>query len=173
MRSLRRLLVLGSALVLMGAAPATHAKPARPPAIVVPISAPDVLGLVKRPGAKATLVNVWATWCVPCRQEFPSLLKVARAHEREGLRLVLVSADFDDQLPGIHAFLGTHGVRDTTYLKAGDDMTFINTLSPEWSGALPATFVYDPRGRLVSFWEGKADEARFEKAVRQALHSHP
>jgi len=98
---------------------------------------------------------------------------VARAHEREGLKLVLVSADFDDQLPGVHAFLGKNGVRDTTYLKAGDDMTFINTLSRDWSGALPATFVYDPQGRLVSFWEGKADEARFEKAVRQALHSTP
>jgi len=176
MRGLAKLVLSGSLVVIATStarAGSALAAGASSSTAVIPISAPDLLGRVRRSGARATVVNVWATWCAPCRQEFPALLKVARAHEREGLKLVLVSADFDDQLPGVHAFLGKNGVRDTTFLKAGDDMTFINTLSRDWSGALPATFVYDPRGRLVSFWEGKADEARFEKAVRQALHSTP
>jgi len=133
------------------------------------VSGPGVTALAARPGARLTLVNVWATWCAPCREEFPALLKVARAHRREGVRLVLVSADFPDQLPGVRAFLAAHGVTDTSYIKSGDDMPFINSINPKWSGALPATLLYDDRGRLVTFWEGMADEDRFERAVTRGL----
>ena len=140
---------------------------------LLPITAPELLERAARPGARATLVNVWATWCGPCREEFPGLLRVARANAGKGLRLMLVSADFDDQQPAVRAFLGERAVSDTTFLKTGDDMVFINTLSPKWSGALPATFIYDGGGRLVAFWEGMADEARFQHAVDQALAAHP
>src|SRR5262249_57867880 len=105
---------------------------ARGHAPVLKISANEVQALAARPGARATLVNVWATWCAPCRHEFPALLRVARARAHEGLRLALVSADFSDQLPAVRKFLGAQGVTDTTYIKTGDDMTFINTLNPKW-----------------------------------------
>jgi len=140
---------------------------------VVPIDAPGIRALVTRPGARATLVNVWASWCMPCREEFPALLRVARAHAGEGLRLVLVSADFDDQLPAVHRFLSAHGVGDTSYLQSGDVQAFIDGMDRRWSGALPATFVYDRAGRMTAFWEGAADEARFASAVEAALTSSP
>jgi thiol-disulfide isomerase/thioredoxin len=114
-------------------------------------------------------VNVWATWCVPCREEFPLLLRLAREYEPRGLELLLVSADFDDRLPAVRRFLAAQGVTDTSYLKAEDDMSFIDALSPRWSGALPATFVYDGAGRQIAFWEGKADEARLRKSLEEAL----
>jgi len=140
---------------------------------ILPITAPQIVAAAAAPGARATLVNVWASWCAPCREEFPGLLQVARAHRGDGLRLVLVSADFDDQLSPARQFLREHGYADTSFVKTGDDMTFIQTLTPQWSGALPATLVYDARGRLVSFWEGMADPDRFEHAVRQALAGGP
>ena len=140
---------------------------------ILPITAPQIVAAAAAPGARATLVNVWASWCAPCREEFPGLLRVARAHRGDGLRLVLVSADFDDQLSPARQFLREHGYADTSFVKTGDDMTFIQTLTPQWSGALPATLVYDARGRLVSFWEGMADPDRFEHAVRQALAGGP
>jgi thiol-disulfide isomerase/thioredoxin len=148
-----------------------RAAAAGPP--LVPITASEILERARHPGARATLVNVWATWCAPCRKEFPDLLRVARARAGQGLRLMLVSADYEDQEPAVRAFLGARAVSDTTYLKTGDDMAFINTLSPKWSGALPATFIYHGGGRLVTFWEGMADEARFRDAVDQALAAHP
>ncbi|MCC6652261.1 MAG: TlpA family protein disulfide reductase [Candidatus Eisenbacteria bacterium] len=63
---------------------------------VMPAEVGEILARAKSPGAQATLVNVWATWCGPCREEFPGMLAVARRHP--GLRVVLVSADFDAQL---------------------------------------------------------------------------
>lgn len=138
-------------------------------AAVVPVTGVDVTALAARAGARATLVNLWATWCAPCREEFPALLRVARAHQRDGLRLVLVSADFPEQMHAVREFLAARGMTDTSYIKSGDDMAFINALSPKLTGALPATLLYDGSGKLVTYWEGMADEARFERAVKHAL----
>ena len=63
---------------------------------LVPATADTVFQEVRKPGASVTVVNVWATWCQPCREEFPDLLKLRRAYARQGLRLVLVNADFGD-----------------------------------------------------------------------------
>ncbi len=132
----------------------------------------QVLAAVREPGAKAVLVNVWATWCAPCREEFPDLMRTAREYRDHGLRVVLVSADFDETLPQARAFLAEHGVNFPSYHKAGDDMQFINTLDSLWSGALPATFLYDGAGRSVGFWEGKQTYETLSRAVRDVLKGH-
>ena len=129
--------------------------------------AAQLVRLASAPGARASVINVWATWCGPCREEFPALLAVAKRHP--DVRLVLVSADFETQAPQARAFLAAHGVRDTTYLKHESDQAFIDGLAPDWSGALPATIVYDARGRRVAFWEGAADSTRFEAAIAAAF----
>jgi len=149
-----------------GAAPRAAAAPdtAGPP--IVRATADRVLARVAAPGARATLVNVWASWCGPCRAEMPALLRVMRRHS--DARLLLVSADFDAQEGAARHVLRDLGVTDTTFLKAGGDQAFIDALAPEWSGALPATLVYDARGTRVAFWEGAGDSARFEDALARA-----
>jgi len=136
---------------------------------VVAIAASGIHELARRRGAGATMVNVWATWCAPCREEFPALMRVARARAADGLRLVLVSADVPDQIPDVQRFLARHGVTDTSYIQTGKEMEFIERMSPRWSGALPATFVYNREGALEVFWEGAADEDRFNRAVDQVV----
>lgn len=136
--------------------------------VVVPAEPAAVLAHARDGAAAVTVVNVWATWCGPCREELPALLAAVRRHHPDA-RLLLYSADFDDQAPQVREFLAEQGVRDTVYLKTGDDAAFIQTLHPDWSGALPATLVFDRAGRLREFWEGQADSARFERAIRAAL----
>lgn len=131
------------------------------------VSTDALLREVRGSGARATLLNVWATWCQPCRAEFPELLRVERDYRDRGLRLVLVSTDFDPVAP--RAFLAERGVDFASFYKEDDDQRFIDGLSPQWSGALPATFVYDAGGRLVRFWEGRAAYSAFEEAVLEAL----
>jgi thiol-disulfide isomerase/thioredoxin len=134
---------------------------------VTPTTAEAVISRAK--AGNATIVNLWATWCPPCRDEMPALIRVARAHKEDRVRLELVSVDFEDQLPAVRKFLATQGFTDTSYLKTGDDMKFINAIYPQWTGALPATLVFDRSGRQVAFWEGRADESKFEHAVIEAL----
>jgi len=166
-------------LVVLTAACIAACTPARAPrtehaaaaggGALVPATAAQLVRLAAAPGARASVLNVWATWCGPCREEFPALLTVSRRHP--DVRLLLVSADFETQAAEVRAFLAAHGVRDTTYLKHDGDQAFINGLDPDWSGALPATLVYDARGRRVAFWEGSADSTRFEAAISAAFQS--
>ena len=121
---------------------------------VVPVTAVQAREVVAAARGKVVLLNVWATWCSPCREEFPHLVRLHRELGGKGFELILVSADFENQLPKVSEFLAAEGVDFRTYRKLGSDSEFIDGLDPRWSGALPATFVYDRSGTLRDFWEG-------------------
>ncbi len=131
---------------------------------IVPVTAAGLHSRVREAGDGAVLVNVWATWCVPCREEFPDLVRLHRELSGEGFDLLLVSADFDTEIEEVRAFLADQGVDFETYQKHENDMQFIDGMNPEWSGALPASFLYDGSGTLRRFWQGRAayEELRAE-----------
>jgi thiol-disulfide isomerase/thioredoxin len=110
-----------------------------------------------RPDTRAVLVNVWATWCEPCREEMPDLVRLTRDRKARGLRLMLVSADSSRDRASVARYLGSLGVRMPTYLKQGDDMAFINGLDPSWDGTMPTTWLFDAAGSPtpVRVWNGK------------------
>lgn len=58
------------------------------------------------------LLNVWATWCGPCKREFPELERIHQAHSAAGLRIVAVSIDRDDD-DAVEAFAQEHGATFT------------------------------------------------------------
>ncbi len=150
-------------------APAAPRRPAAGAPAVHPASASQILAAIKQPGPRVTLVNVWATWCGPCRTEFPDLVRFQRDARARGVKVVFVSADFPDQLSRVRAFLAKQGVTEASWIKHDDDQAFIKAFEPRWSGALPATFVYDSTGTQVRFWEGAADSTRFETEVSNVL----
>ena len=138
-----------------------------------PVTAEQIHQRVREPGARATLVNVWASWCGPCREEFPSIVSLAERDRARGLRVLFVSADFEEQAPETRAFLASHHTPGPWLVKTGKDQEFIDGLDQRWSGALPVTIVFDPAGKPVQFWEGGADSARFAAAVEPLLTSQP
>ena len=117
------------------------------------------------------LVNLWATWCTPCREEFPDLLRVQRELENRGFRLILVSADFTSQRAAASAFLASQRVGFPTFAKAQGDQEFIDGLDSRWSGALPATLLFDREGRKVAFWEGKTSYEELLEKIGPLLGS--
>ena len=99
----------------------------RPALVTLPVE--QLVAEVRKPGPRAVLVNVWASWCDPCREELPELLRFYRSHKREGLRLVLVSADDKSTADEARTFLASLGVDFVSYRKgASDDMAFIDAL---------------------------------------------
>jgi thiol-disulfide isomerase/thioredoxin len=149
--------------------PVSSASPDSARVVFTPVAADSIREVIAASGGKATVVNVWASWCEPCREEFPEIVRLARTYEQDGLRVVFVSADFTEALPDARKYLAQQGVDWPTYYKTGSDQAFITALDDRWTGALPGTFVYDAQGKLRDFWEGKADYARFEKSVRPLL----
>jgi len=126
--------------------------------------------LASHQGRKAVLLNVWATWCVPCVEEMPYLVRLQDEFKDE-LAVVLISADFPEDLPRVDTFLRDMGVTWQTYLKDGKDEPFILAVHPDWSGAMPATVIYDRYGRQVAFFEQPADYETFKTHILNAIRS--
>ncbi len=162
-----------SGAVLLAAAAAGTSAPAATPrssgAAVVAATAADVLAEGRAARGSVVLVNVWATWCVPCREEFPDLLRLGREFGAHGLRLVLVSADLASQRAEVERFLAGQGVGFRTFAKAQADQEFIDGLEKRWSGALPATLLFDRRGREAAFWEGTVTNTELRSRIAALL----
>lgn len=120
-------------------------------------------------GEKAVLVNVWATWCAPCIEEFPEIVKLQRNYQ-EQLKVIFVSADFENNRAKALDFLKKQKVNWTTYFKTGDDQKFIESLSSSWTGALPFSKVIAVNGEVVDSWEQSAEYETFEKHVKTAIN---
>jgi len=136
---------------------------------VTPVTSVDVLRVVHDSGAKAVVVNMWATWCGPCREEFPGLVRVAQQYSGQGLKTILVSADDTNDIAAVKKFLADEGVDFPAYIKAEKDQAFIDGLDKRWTGALPATFIFDGSGKLRDFWEGEASFNVFQQKVVEVL----
>jgi thiol-disulfide isomerase/thioredoxin len=152
----------------IGCLSAVSAGPAKAPALTA-ANAATVKKAISAPGAKAVLVNIWATWCGPCRDEFPDVLRIRRDLQAQGLRVILVSADFDDAKADAVKFLTDMGVDFPSFIKTGKDEEFMNGLAKEWTGVLPATLVYDGHGTLRDLREGKQSYETFRGMVEKVL----
>ncbi len=139
---------------------------------ITPVNGDDLLKIVQDSDAEVVMVNIWATWCQPCVEEFPDMMRVYKEFKNQGLELVLISTDFKKHEQGAKDFLITQGVDFPTYLKDGDDMEFINTLQPDWSGAIPATLIFNRDGVMKDFWVGKASYEKFKHSVEQTLKNN-
>lgn len=116
------------------------------------------------------LVNFWATWCVPCREELPELAVLAKKLKPQGVRLLVISADDVEDSEAARKFLVRAGITGESYLRtAKSDEAFINAIDSKWSGAVPALFLYDRNGRKVKSFIGESDLKVVEASVRALL----
>ena len=135
---------------------------------LAPVDEAGYQALLKSHSGHVTLVDFWATWCAPCRQEIPKLAKLETRLRDKGFRLVTISADDPEQQPAAIDFLKKSGISGPAYLRqAKDDDKFINSIDPKWSGALPALFLYDRQGKLVKSFIGETEMSAIEAAIRK------
>jgi len=134
------------------------------------IDASGYVEILARHRGKPVMVNFWATWCEPCREEYPMVNELARAYSPKGLVVIAVSLDDDSAMAPLRAFLAQKKPVFTNYRKKpGNDERFINSVDVKWSGAVPATFFYAADGRLAAKLVGEFTRDTFEKALREKL----
>jgi thiol-disulfide isomerase/thioredoxin len=116
------------------------------------------------------LVNLWATWCGPCVKEFPHLVKLQKLYEKKGVKVVFISVDEpEDVQTAVRPFLQKQNVTFTTYVKNGDDESFIDAVGSGWRGAIPTTFIFNRTGEQVATLVGARDLNAFESAIKPHL----
>jgi thiol-disulfide isomerase/thioredoxin len=128
--------------------------------------------LLKPAGGKPLLVNFWATWCAPCREEFPDLVEID-AEYRGKIDFFTVSLDFIEEIDtGVPKFLSEMKAEMPTYLLASaDENALIPSISKDWSGALPFTIIYNEKGEITYFRQGKLNPETLKGEIEKTLGS--
>jgi thiol-disulfide isomerase/thioredoxin len=137
-------IALGLALPVMGAtAPKPPAKPDPQP-----IDGPGLKTEIQHNRGKVVLVNLWATWCSPCVEEFPSLVKLYNTYRERGLVVLAMAMDEPRSQGQVAPFLTRQKAIFPAFIrKPGDVSAFIDAIDKDWGGQVPITYLYDRDGK--------------------------
>lgn len=138
--------------------------------VVRPVTHAELKEIIDEAG-DVTVLNFWATWCIPCRREFPHFVRFGRDMEDRGVRVLFISMDFASSFPSVRRFLKKQGVPWVSYVTKGKMKDFVKSMGADWSGALPATFVYDGDGKLRDFTEGRLSHEDLQRRVLKILEA--
>jgi thiol-disulfide isomerase/thioredoxin len=138
---------------------------------ITEIDTAGLKSLLARQSQHPLLVNFWATWCDPCRDEFPDLVKIDNEYRSQGLEFVAVSLDdLKDINTEVPKFLQQMQARMPTYLlNAPDPELAISAVDPQWGGALPATFLYDANRNVVYKHFGRITSEELRAAIQKQV----
>lgn len=98
------------------------------------------------------LVNVWATWCIPCRAEMPALEELYRRYETDGLQVVGVNIDAGRDDAPVEAFLADLAITFENLRDPEDRITRTFRLV-----GVPETLLIDREGKIAHRWIGRFD----------------
>jgi thiol-disulfide isomerase/thioredoxin len=124
---------------------------------------------------KPVLVTFWATWCEPCRDEYPMIVELEKQYFSQGLAVFGVDMDDTAEMNLVRRFLVRNQPRFPNYRqKPGIDLdAFYRSVNPVWTGSMPETVFYGRDGRIAGHFIGEQPRANFEQAIHSILASAP
>lgn len=136
----------------------------------------DIAGLknLLKPNGKPLLINFWATWCDPCREEFPDLVKLESDY-RGKVDVITISLDYLSEIErDVPKFLAEMKAEMPAYLlKTDNEDEAIKTVSGAWQGALPFTILIDATGNASYSRQGKFKTEVLRAEIEKLLQSKP
>lgn len=109
-----------------------------------------------KPNGKPLLVNFWATWCIPCVEEFPDLVKLDAEYKGKIDFITISLDDLAEINRDVPKFLLDMKAEMPAYLlKTADENAVITGITKDWQGGLPFTILYNEKGEIAYFVQGK------------------
>lgn len=124
---------------------------------------------------KVVYLNFWATFCVPCRAEFPDIIKLQKTYGPQGLQVIEVSMnDHTDpsDVAAVTKYLNKMQPPFPVYIASSLEDSFYSGVDPKWEKggeALPMTTIYDRDGNPVHYYEKALNFQQMEKDVTPLL----
>lgn len=137
------------------------------------ISSDDLQKMINNRNGRNLFINVWATWCVPCMEEFPHLVKIAEEYKNKNLDFLSISVDFGKKADSLVAhFLADQNNPGFPVYIVSEKSTeeVIELLNIKWDGSIPASFIYNPQAVQQSFILGSRDYDFFKKNIDIVLN---
>lgn len=116
---------------------------------------------------KPLVVNFWATWCPPCREEMPELARLAEKYRATGLGVVGIASDDADE---VRVFARQHSVSYPLLAGNFEAANLAASLGNSQS-VLPYTVLIDPSGRIAQRYLGRLDMLKLERDINALLNA--
>lgn len=181
-RSLAKTAICAVFAVFLFATANAQKSPAKKPPVKNPASTGpkvtqiDIDGLkaLLKPKGKPVLINFWATWCDPCREEFPDLVKIDTKYRGKIDTITISLDDVEDIATTVPKFLREVNAEMPAYLlRTTDESAAISLVAKDWSGSLPMTVIIDTQGSTAYQKSGKFKPevltAEIEKVLKPAI----
>ncbi len=119
---------------------------------------------------KTYVVNFWATWCAPCIKELPYFEKVKEDYKDKNVEVILVSLDFPKKKESkLIPYVIKNDLKSTVlHLDDVDEQFWIADINEAWSGALPATLIYNKDKR--KFFEKSFTQEELENEIKSFIN---
>lgn len=117
------------------------------------------------------VVNFWATWCSPCVKELPNFEKLNATYQNKPLKVILVSLDFKSKLDKVvKPFVLNKKLNSEVFLlDEKSQQEYIDRISKEWSGALPAALIVNSKTKSRNFYEQEFSYDELEEVYLKNL----
>ena len=113
--------------------------------------------LLEKNDGKTYIINFWATWCAPCVKELSYFEKINQEYSDKNVEVLLVSLDFPKQVEKkLIPFINKRKLKsEVVLLNDINENVWIKAIDESWSGAIPATIIYNKNNR--KFYEQSFD----------------
>ncbi len=130
----------------------------------------DLMKRIENRSGKPLFLNIWASWCAPCRTEMPHIVELYNEYKNK-VDFMAVSIDSftgtKDDVPQAMKELNMN--LPTFVISAEKQGEVINKIDEKWEGSIPATFLYNSQGKKVNHFEGAKSKETFKQAINDVL----
>lgn len=114
---------------------------------------------------KVTVINFWATWCVPCKKELPDLIALSREMAPKDVKVLGISTDRGGNVQAeVGSFAAERGIPYPILLSSDDLESAFGNIT-----GIPTTFIVDANGKIVHTFVGGRTKEMFTQAIAPLL----